>query len=212
MGRTRPRREATRERILRAAARLFRRDGYEGASIDDIMAAAGLTRGGFYLHFRSKQDLFAAAIGRELEFTRELRRARERSPDDPAGAGAKAIDYYLSPGNLGKIARGCTVVSNAADMARSRVPARRAFTRAFEDLVEEFESLVPTDAAGPRDRALAAIATCVGGVVLARALADDALVGELLGACRETTLGGIVGADADPDPSDSAPAIGRRGP
>ncbi len=185
MGYTPEHREATRERILEAAQRIFRSQGYERAKIEDIMAAAGLTRGGFYHHFESKQDLFAASVGRELEFTRQLRLAAERSPDDPRAAAADALAYYLEPGNRRKIARGCTVVSNAADMARARAPTRRAFTRVFRDLAHEFEQLAAQGGPGARARGLSALATCVGGGVLARALADEALIADLLEACRE---------------------------
>lgn len=188
MGYTQEHREATRERILLAAERIFRTQGYERAKIEDIMADAGLTRGGFYHHFKSKQDLFAASVGRELEFTRQLRLVAERSPEDPRGAAADALAYYLEPGNRRKIARGCTVVSNAADMARARTPTRRAFTRVFRDLAAEFEDLAEAAPGERRARGLSALATCVGGVVLARALADESLIEELLAACREGAL------------------------
>jgi TetR/AcrR family transcriptional repressor of nem operon len=183
MGYSREHTESTRARILDSAARLFRSRGYDAASIDEIMAGGALTRGGFYLHFRSKQELFAAYVGRELDFGRQLRRASEREPETPLNGAAEALDFYLSPGNRGRVARGCTVVSNAADVARSPQRTRRAFTRAFEGMREEFER-VAAGTPDPDAAALAAIATCVGGVVLGRALADEALVERLLAACR----------------------------
>jgi AcrR family transcriptional regulator len=184
VGYTAAHREATRERILDSAARLFRSDGYDKASIDDIMAGAGLTRGGFYLHFRSKEDLFAAYVGRELDFGRQLRMAMERRPEAPRTGAGEALDFYLTPGNRRRVAKGCTIVSNAADVARSSPRARRAFTRAFEEMRGEFRE-VAAESPEPDAAALAAIATCVGGVVLARALADEALIGQLLDACRD---------------------------
>ena len=188
MSYTKEHREATRERILDSAARLFRSAGFEAARIDEIMAGAGLTRGGFYLHFDSKEDLFAAYVGRELDFGRQIHSAMERQPEAPADGGADAIDFYLAPGHLKRIAEGCTIVANAADVARSSRKARRAFTRAFAGMQEEFQSLASENApeSEARTAALAAIATCVGGVILGRALDDKALIDELLGACRES--------------------------
>ena len=186
MGYSRHHTRATRERILESAAEHFRRDGYEAARIDDIMAGAGLTRGGFYLHFRSKEDLFAAYVGRELDFGRQLRNAQQRAPEEPLTGASQAIDFYLTPGNRRRIARGCTIVSNAADVARGAPKARKAFTRAFRGMREEFAAIaeVAGDGDDAEARALAAIATCVGGVVLARALSGEAEIEKLLDACR----------------------------
>ena len=141
MSYTRAHRDATRARIVAAAGRLFREQGFEGAKIDEIMAAADLTRGGFYLHFDSKQDLFAACMAEDLEFAARLREACEAFPDEPAEGAEAAIRYYLTPGHRKKIARGCTIVSNAADLARGPRAARRAFSRGFDALVDEFEAV-----------------------------------------------------------------------
>lgn len=186
MGYSREHTQESRERILESAARAFRRDGYDTARIDDIMAGAGLTRGGFYAHFRSKADLFQAYVGRELAFGVQLRRAER---EEPTGASA-AFDFYLSPGNRGKVARGCTIVSNAADVARGPLKTRRAFTNAFQAMREAFAEIAH-NAEDPDAAGLAAIATCVGGVVLARALADETVVEELLEACRDAVADGI---------------------
>lgn len=205
--------EQTRRRILEAAGRLFRREGYAGARIDAIMEEAGLTRGGFYAHFPSKQALFAACMGQELEFTERLREAAARDADDPIAGARAAIEYYLTPGNRRKIARGCSIVSNAADMARADAATRRAFSSVYDDLAAEFEALAraadargdraathasdeadhdPHGAPTPRERALAALATCVGGVLLARATSGEARIEELLGACRSAVLQALV--------------------
>ncbi|MEM7409595.1 MAG: TetR/AcrR family transcriptional regulator [Myxococcota bacterium] len=175
--------ERTRERILASAARLFRRKGFDAAGIDEIMAGAGLTRGGFYAHFQSKADLFAAVLGEELEFAARLRSAREGVPDASDAAALHAIRHYLAPDQLPRIAAGCTMVASAADIARAPKRARKAFTDGFESLVDEFEHL----AGGPerRAQALAAVATCVGGVALARTFTDPSLAEALLAACHE---------------------------
>src|SRR5262245_23474179 len=84
---------ATRERIIECAGRLFRRYGYNGVGIDDIMAAADLTRGGFYAHFGSKADLFAAAVSGELELSKRLR--EERDGELVSSAARALIEFYL---------------------------------------------------------------------------------------------------------------------
>ena len=191
MGYTKEHREKTRDRILDSAATHFRRDGYDATRIDDVMAGAGLTRGGFYLHFDSKADLFAAYVGRELDFGRQLGRAIAQSPDSPVEGVRAALDFYLAPQNRKKVAQGCTIVSNAADVARGPLKTRKAFTRSFVEMQAAFEEAAADDA-DPEGAALSAIATCVGAVVLGRALADEATVERLLEACRENA-GRILG-------------------
>ena len=122
-------------------------------------------------------------IREALDFGRQLRQARDPDAEAPEDV-ASALDFYLSPGNRERVARGCTIVSNAADVARGSARARRAFTRAFEDMRDEFRTIAEDASEDPDAGALAAIATSVGGVVLARALADEGLVEELLAACR----------------------------
>ncbi len=174
---------ATRQRILDSAGSLFRKHGFHGVGIDDIMSGAGLTRGGFYAHFRSKEDLFVQVLSEELEFATQLGRVRR---EGEGTAPLDAVDYYLEPGNRRRIGRGCTIVANAPDIARASKRGRDRFTGSFGGLVEEFEELLGPSAASEPERALAAIATCVGGVALARALTDEALVEELLAACRRS--------------------------
>ncbi|MCR9097689.1 MAG: TetR/AcrR family transcriptional regulator [bacterium] len=183
--------ERTRRRIVEAAGRLFRRHGFAGAKIDEIMAEAELTRGGFYAHFDSKSDLFAAVMQDELEFTRQLRLAVER---DPEGGAEEAIAYYLDPANRRKIARGCTVVSNAADLARANAATRKRFARSFDDLVVEFAAIARGQSEEEqRARGLAALSTCVGAVVLARALQGEDRIEELLESARSGALAALDG-------------------
>ena len=211
-------RAATRARILEAAGRLFREQGFERAKIDEIMAAAGLTRGGFYLHFDSKQDLFRACMAEELEFAARLREATEASAEHPAEGAAAAIRYYLTPGNRKKIARGCTIVSNAADLARGPRSARRAFSRGFDALVDEFETVAalegestrePEPAPSDRDRAMAALATCVGAVVLARALDGEARIDALMEASARAAIGMLDANGGEKEPAPARPGPSR---
>ena len=123
-------------------------------------------------------------VGQELEFGAQVREAELAE----GASAADAIAYYLDPGHRRHIARGCTIVANASDLGRANAKARRSFTRAFEDMVDDFEAIAQTSSPESRQRALAAIATCVGSVCLARALTDEALVARLLESGREAAL------------------------
>lgn len=188
MGYSKEHTAATRARILEAAGRLFRRHGYQATAIDEIMAEAGLTRGGFYAHFRSKEDLFTAVLQEELEFTRQLRRAAGDHPDDPGGGALEAVEYYLNPSHTQKIAGGCTLVATSSDIARASRRTQTAYTEVLKPLVDEFAALADTAPSDARGRGLAALATCIGGVSLARAITDRELAEEMLEACRQRVV------------------------
>jgi len=182
----------TRRRILREARRLFRRDGYDGVSLEAVMAAAGLTRGGFYKHFRSKGDLFAEATAGEADFVRRLK-ARPGSTRSALARGAlDVVAGYLRAENTERVGRGCDLASLSVDVARSGVRARRNHTAKVRALLEEFERGLP-DARPPDPRALVSIALCVGGLTVARALSDAALAEAMLDACREAAERELLG-------------------
>lgn len=184
----------TRERILEQAAAAFRQDGYRGVGIDRIMAAARLTRGGFYAHFRSKAALFAEVLGLEADFVRRLCAARGGHSKGPPGAAEAVIRGYLAPENRDKIARGCTLAALTHDVARADEAARAAYGASVEDLVEEFVKHTPADETEPRRRALEAIALCVGGIGLARGIADEALAREVLAVCADRASAALAGS------------------
>ena len=187
MGYSKEHTQKVRQRILDSAGRLFRRHGFHGAAIDEIMADAGLTRGGFYAHFKSKEDLLARVVEGELEFAARLRQAREELPGDSAAAVSR-IEHYLAPGNLKRVGAACTLAANASDLGRSSRAARNAFTRSFQGLVDEFREIVAGDAPEPDGRALAAVCTCVGALAMARAVTDPNLAEGLLASSRDAVL------------------------
>ena len=178
---------ATRARIVRAAGGLFRRHGYAGVRIDAIMAAAGLTRGGFYAHFRSKADLLVAVTREEdAGFVRLLRAAA--AGDDPSAAARHVVEDYLEPAHAPTVGGGCTLAALVSDIARADRRARQGYTRIVEALVEELERHVPPGATDGHERALVAATLCVGGVALARALVDHRLGAALQRACQARAL------------------------
>lgn len=165
------RKARTRAEIFDHAARLFRLRGYAGTNIDDIMLASGLTRGAFYAHFKSKDDLFAEVIraGHGL-----LARTRGTNP-------AAAIDAYLAKDDLAANALACTLAALPSDVARAPLPARLAYANALYALIGEL--------ARGKTRKLDAAATtlailAVGAVSLARASGDTRLSDWLLRCAR----------------------------
>lgn len=176
----------TRERILGEAGRLFRRHGYRGVGIDRIMAAAHLTRGGFYAHFPSKAALFEAVVDQQTDFVRRLREVRASRKRAVEGA-CEVIRAYLDPANREKIARGCTLATLTQDVARTGPAVKAAYARRVRQLARELEAHVPTDLpkALRRERALAALTLCVGGITVARSVGDGALSREVLRTARE---------------------------
>jgi TetR/AcrR family transcriptional repressor of nem operon len=180
--------QQSRERILSAAADLFRRRGIAATGVDAVMAAAGLTPGGFYAHFRSKDALIAAAVATAGVRARERWLAPYAELTGAAWA-ERFVERYLSEEHRDERATGCFVPSLAAEVARTG-PAPR---RNFEQGLRGFFALVEGRAAqaggvDARGRALSAVALCVGGVLLSRVVLDRELSREILEACRARAL------------------------
>jgi TetR/AcrR family transcriptional repressor of nem operon len=154
----------------------FRKHGFDGIGVSDIMKAAGLTHGGFYGHFASKEVLAAEAC------------ARAR-PDPwaswmdapPEGRLEGIVRSYLTPRHRDDRARGCLFAALGSDIVRQPRPVRRAFTERFRSKIDILRSLVPgRSAAARREKALATMAGLVGALMLARAVDDPALSEEIL--------------------------------
>ena len=162
-----------RAEIFEHAGRLFRLRGYAGTSIDDIMLAAGLTRGAFYAHFESKEDLFAEVIRAGDGLLGRL-----RASDTTVGG---AIDAYLAKDDLAANALGCTLAALAGDVARAPLPVQLAYANILHGAIGEI-------ARGRRRKldpdATAAAILVVGAVSLARASGDRRLSDWLLRCAR----------------------------
>lgn len=169
--------------IERAGARLIREQGL-AASVADIMSAAGLTHGGFYGHFRAKDELLAAACAAAFADSVARWRARSAGAANPAAALEAVIGGYLDPALRGA---GCPLAELAIDVARAgpERPVRRAFREGLEQLLAILTELQPGGAGrGARERALLQLAALVGARVLARATQGHGLAEELLAAGR----------------------------
>jgi TetR/AcrR family transcriptional repressor of nem operon len=174
----------THARIVEAAARAFRERGVEPVAIADVMRAAGLTHGGFYAHFSSKDALVAEATSRGLADSRRefLVAAAEANPQAPL---REIIRRYVSRAHRDRPAEGCALPALAAEVAREPDEVRRAFTAALEEFLAQLMEYVPGDTAeARRDAALALASGMAGAVALARAVEDPALSDRLLLAAR----------------------------
>jgi TetR/AcrR family transcriptional repressor of nem operon len=176
--------EATRGKIVATAARLFRKNGYDGVGIDAIMGESSLTRGGFYKHFKSKSDLLAAVIGGAHDFIMRMRARRGRTRAELNREAQEVVDGYLERANLERIGKGCSFAALSADVARSNRAVRNAYAGKFEELVAEFERGI-ANRPDSRERAIVAIATCVGAVLLARGAGGTQISEDTLAACRD---------------------------
>jgi TetR/AcrR family transcriptional regulator, transcriptional repressor for nem operon len=170
-----------RSRVLEAASRLYREHGLDGIGLAEIMSAAGLTHGGFYKQFASKDDMAAEACGLALDGAAQKWAGLVHDhPDRPWEA---LVAHYLSAAHRDRCGQSCAIPALSADVSRRTGPVRRVYTAGFERLVEIISRVIPIP--GRKDRrapALAAMATLVGAVVLARAVDDPALSDEILAA------------------------------
>jgi TetR/AcrR family transcriptional repressor of nem operon len=182
-----------RERVLEIASRLFRERGLDGIGVADLMKAAGLTHGGFYGHFASKEDLVAQACARALQGSLPKWQAwAATDPDDPLAA---VTANYLSATHCDKPGEGCALAALASEGSRHNPPVRQALTEGMRRLVDFLSQLVPGRSPAARhEKALATFASMVGAVVLARAVDDRALAEEIL----QSVSAAITGRDIQP--------------
>src|SRR5262245_46611336 len=153
----------TRGEILGHAARLFRLRGYEGTNIDDVMLAAGLTRGAFYAHFKSKEDLFFEIVGGGLSLLTRLRSSAE--PD-------AALRAYLDKSELAATVQSCNLAALSGDVARAPLSVRLAYANVLQATIAELARRKSRKLDG--DATVAAI-LAIGAVTLARASGDRRL-------------------------------------
>ena len=172
----------TRERILDAARRLFTRDGYERVTIDDVMARAGLTRGGFYNHFQGKDDLFMAAVD---GYVRTTPWADEGA--NPYDLARWFIDFYLSDEMLQQPELRCPLFALPADVSRAGTVPKSAYTKLIKRTSSIFlAALHPRLDA--KVRANAIVSLCVGAMLLASTTDDLDLRRSLRASAREKAL------------------------
>ena len=175
--------QATRQRIVKAAGRRFKQDGIDGAGVATLMSDAGLTNGAFYAHFASKEDLVANVLADQL---RAQRHSFGAQPSDRAGLEA-IIRFYLSPEHRDQCADGCPSAALLDEIARRPAATRQAYSDELLGIADDIAArLNPTDAA--RIDALTLFGFMIGTLQLARALTDRDLSDQLLARGVETAL------------------------
>ncbi len=179
------RREITHDRIVETAARAIRRAGYQGVGVADIMKEAGLTHGGFYAHFPSRNALLVEAIERAgQDGSRHI--ARHMAERQAAGASEfrALVETYLSDAHLSNAEHGCPVAALCSEMPRQAPEVREASAQRVQGMVK----LVKKALSCGNDAAMVIASTMVGALQLARALGDNPQGRALLKANRQILL------------------------
>ena len=171
-------------RIVETASKMLRKRGLEGASIADVMEGAGMTHGGFYKHFSSKDDLNAAAARAAFHEIVDRFDARERAAGVEAAVRAY-VEEYLSPSHVERPELGCPVAALGADAGRHSEALAGTFAAGAEALIERLSrpSTEGPERETARREAIRRLATLVGAVVAARAVGPGALRDQILAAC-----------------------------
>jgi len=169
-----------RAQIVEVAAGLFRAHGYNGIGVADLMKGAGLTHGGFYGYFESKEQLLAEACEYAIGLSvQQWQTWIGHNPSDPVG---ELAQLYLNETHRDTLARGCVISSLGADAARQGQHVRCALTAGIRDQLGILAKALPGPVGRARKRAIATYAAIIGGLMLARAVDDRALSNEILAA------------------------------
>lgn len=182
-------REQARQRIVDSARRLFNQNGFEGVSVDAIMAGAGLTRGGFYSYFESKSELYAEALA--CFFTDPNWKSRWDGVHVDLGAadaGPQIVRAYLSRQHFEDVENSCPMIALPSDVARSDARVKTAFEKVFKAMVALLGRDARNAATSREDSAMAIAALCIGGMVVARSLNDRNLSDRLRSAATSVAL------------------------
>ena len=174
----------SRNRILQSAIKLFSSRGFDGVSIGDIMCDAQLTHGGFYAHFKSKQELYAEAIPIAA-------RQSFLSKISPESSGMEMlldfIDHYLDPAHVDQSNPPCPLAFLVTDVANQEKGVRSAYRKAFKHATTLLDKQMAANLPDNRDKSLAILAMMVGGVAIARTVDDNDLENTLLKACHSVS-------------------------
>lgn len=175
-----------RARVIEVAGKLFREKGFDGIGVAEIMKGAGLTHGGFYGQFESKDDLAAQACAQSLDRS-VARWTRLAAGEDPLAA---IVTSYLATSHRNAPGSGCAMSALSADAVRQPDAVRGVFTQALQSFAAILTKLVPgASRAARRRKALATMAGLVGAVILSRAVNDAGLSDEILKAATSEFAG-----------------------
>lgn len=184
--------EENRDKVITVASRLFREHGFDGIGLKDLMKGAGLTQGGFYKQFASKDDLAALASQRALESATTRWSTAAANNSDPLEA---VMAFYLSKDHRGEKAEGCPLVALGSDAARQSADVRRPFEEGIRAHFDILDGLMDRETGTkPSNNAMVILALMVGAVTLSRIIDDEDLSGGVLDAAA-TEVRRIAGSD-----------------
>ena len=176
----------TRRRVLKEAAAAIRTVGPEGIGVAALMNKVGLTHGGFYAHFDSKDNMVAEAIGQMFDESYELFLKLTAGVSPQQGL-VSYIDMYLSARHRDDRETGCPIPSLSGDLARMSTPTRERFFAGFERLRRGIAKLLKQSQCGSSNRlADSMLAEMVGAVAISRAIRDTPASTQVLEAARES--------------------------
>jgi len=185
--------EETRARIVENARKLFNRRGFSEVSIDEIMLAAGLTRGGFYNHFKTKDELYVEAL---QDFAAMRESEHRRALDEGISLAVRVLESYVSDDHRTDVENQCPLIALPSDVARAGPQVRDAYERVFRALAHVFESGVSdAEDMSAREQSLAIASACVGAMVISRTI-DNAEFAEEICLAAKKYLGRINGWSA----------------
>ena len=181
--------QETHARIVKKASVRLREKGAHGIGVADLMKEAGLTHGGFYAHFDSREALVMEAFGYAMDrSTERWRKLAEQTPPDKRLA--TIVENYLTPLHRDDPGHGCAVPTLGAEIARESPKTRKAFAAKLEQMIDMMADQVPdVPPKAARKQAMATLATMIGTLVLSRIAGTGEFSGEILGAGREAVLG-----------------------
>ncbi|ACZ75466.1 TetR/AcrR family transcriptional regulator [Dickeya parazeae] len=181
--------ERNREEIIHVSSQLFRERGLNGVSVNDLMAAAGLTHGGFYGHFASKDELAAIASRKAFEDASIQWQAISQQPGQ--NNLYTLVEHYLSAKHRDDVKDGCAITALASDVAREseEKPIREVYLNGVKDMLGRLESLSgKEDGEQRRQQVLTQATLLIGALVLSRATCGDPLSDEFLAAAKKALL------------------------
>jgi TetR/AcrR family transcriptional regulator, transcriptional repressor for nem operon len=186
---TKEHKQETHERIVKKASVRLREKGAHGIGVADLMKEAGLTHGGFYAHFDSREALVVEAFAYAMDrSTERWRKVAEQTPPDKRLA--TIVENYLTPVHRDDPGNGCAVPALGAEIARESLKTRKAFAAKLEQMIDMMADQVPdVPRKAARKQAMATLATMMGTLVLSRIAGTGEFSGEILGAGREAVLG-----------------------
>jgi TetR/AcrR family transcriptional repressor of nem operon len=179
----------THEKLLQIAGKALRAKGPEGVAVAEVMKEAGLTHGGFYAHFKSKDAFLAEALRNIFAHSKDkYRRLTDGLP--PRHALATYIDFYVSPIHRDDVARGCPITALNSDLPRQSKKFRTVFDDGVRSLVEGLAERITAagveDGGDPHALAASVLSAMAGAVAVSRAVSDKALSDQMLTTARES--------------------------